>query len=445
MGRLISPAVFLSLGIAPLLWAAAPDKKPSPAPTIEAWIEQLGDKDFQRREAASKALAALGAAGLPALQKGRSHPDPEVRRRLEELIPPLERTLTLAPKRITLHLTNKPINDVIDELSKQTGYRFAGLESLGSNGDKLVYSFHFEQVPFWQALDRVCEAGGFVLQQNYYGDDSLRLFHQPESYVPFVSYNGAFKVMATGFNYNRTNQFAHIIRNQPSQHSSESLQVNFTLAAEPKLPLLKLGPVRLSTAEDEEKQSMLPSMEGGNGVWGGRSFYSGGGYRSFVQQTQAMLILPSRTSRTVKILKGIIPVTLLADQKPAVATDRLLSAKGKKFKTGAATFYVEDVQELAGKQYQIKMSVTEEGDDGPNDWTRIQSLQQRIEIQDAKGNKNQFFFNSVGSGGINSAQYTFTVQPGDAAKVGPPAKLVYYSWVLMEHEVAFDFKDLPLP
>src|SRR5437899_6627299 len=107
MRRLIRPAVFLGIGIAPLLWAAAPEKTSSRSPPIASLIEQLGDKDFQRREAASRALAALGAEALPALQKNRSHPDPEIRRRLEELIPPLERTLTLAPKRVTLHLLNK--------------------------------------------------------------------------------------------------------------------------------------------------------------------------------------------------------------------------------------------------------------------------------------------------------------------------------------------------
>ena len=90
------------------------------------------------------------------------------------------------------------------------------------------------------------------------------------------------------------------------------------------------------------------------------------------------------------------------------------------------------------------MSVTEESKDGPNDWTRIQSLQQRMEIQDEKGNKQQFYFNSVGTNGVNTAQYTLTVGP-NGAKIGPPAKLVYYAWVLMEHEVSFEFRDLPLP
>src|SRR5205807_10450870 len=130
--------------------------KPGATLPIEPLIEQLADKDFQRREAASKALAAAGTEALPALQKARAHPDPEVRRRLDELIPPLERALALAPKRITLHVANRPIREIIDELTKQTGYKFAGLENQGGESDKQVYTFHFDSVPFWPALDQVC-------------------------------------------------------------------------------------------------------------------------------------------------------------------------------------------------------------------------------------------------------------------------------------------------
>ncbi|HLJ96049.1 MAG TPA: hypothetical protein VKU02_22935 [Gemmataceae bacterium] len=446
MLRLLSPALLIGFGLLPLSRADAPPPKPPAPPRIESLIGQLADQDFRRRAAATRALAALGTEALPALQQARSHPDPEVRRRLDELIPPMERMLALAPKQITLHMTNRPIREIFGELSKQTGYKFAGLENQPGEQNKQVYTFDFDGVPFWQAMDQVCEAGGFVLQQNYQSDDSLRLFYQPDSYVPFVSYDGAFKVIPTGFNYSRSNHFAQIMRNRPDQQRFESLHVNLTLAVEPKLPILRVGSVRLSMAEDEERHSMLPAgTETANGMWAGRHSYYGGGYRSYVQQTQALLILPSRTSRTVRILKGVIPVTLLADQKPAVITDRILAAKGKKFTSGAATFIIEDVSELAGKQHQIKISVTEDSKDSPNDWTRIQSLQQRIELQDEKGNKEQFYFNSIGSNGINSAQYTLTVGPNDNAKIGPPARLVYYSWILMEHEVPFELKDLPLP
>ncbi len=448
MPRPVWIALCLNLSVALPAFGITPDQKPASAtPAIQPLIEQLTNRDFRVRDAAHKALAALGTEALPALIKGRAHSDPEVRRRLDELIPPLERAVTLMPQRVTLHMTNKSLKDVLAELSNQTKYKIAPVDNLGNGeADKVVHTFHFDKVPFWEALDRISQAGGLVLQHNYYGDDQLRLY-AGDSYVPFNYYNGPFKVMATGFYYNRSNQFAQLPRNpaQQGQPTSESLQLNMTIAVEPKLPILKVGAVRLATAEDDEKNSMLPNVNvNGMGMWNQR-FYYGGGYRSYVHQTQASLLWPSKTSRIVKTLKGAIPVTLLADQKPSVVTERILSAKGKKFTVGAATFNFDDVSEMPGRQYQIKLSVSEDAKDNPNDWTRIQTLQQRLELQDDKGNKQQFYFNSISTNGPNSAQFTFVVQPNGNAKAGPPTKLVYYAWILMEHEVDFELRDLPLP
>jgi len=170
-----------------------------------------------------------------------------------------------------------------------------------------------------------------------------------------------------------------------------------------------------------------------------------GWYRGYVQQAQANLSWPSKSSRTVKLLKGIIPVTLLADQKPSIVTDRILSSKGKKFKVGDATFHIEDITEMPGNQYQIKLSVTENSKDAPNDYSRIQTIQQRLELQDDKGNKLYSYMNMMNWGGPNNAQFTLVVQPPGNAKIGKPAKLIYSAWILMEHEIAFEFRNLPLP
>jgi hypothetical protein len=57
------------------------------AERIAALIRQLGDDNFARREAASKALAALGEKALAALRtKAVANPDPEIRRRAEKLL-----------------------------------------------------------------------------------------------------------------------------------------------------------------------------------------------------------------------------------------------------------------------------------------------------------------------------------------------------------------------
>jgi hypothetical protein len=451
MARFVCLAVVFGLAVTPFLLGDVPTSKPVTASSVPQLIEQLANKDFRVRDTASKAIASLGVDALPELQKGRSHADPEVRRRLDELIPPLERTLTLMPKRVTLHMTNKSIGDVLKELTRQTGYKLAPWEGQpNAAGGKAVYTFHFDKLPFWEALDKVCEASGMVLQQNYWGDDSLHFILQ-DSYVPFNYYLGPFKVMATGFAYNRTNNFGQLPRNPlqavvpgQGQQGSESLTVSLTIAVEPKLPIIRVGMVKLTVAEDEEKHSMLPNGDASpNAMWNQR-FYYGGGYRSFFHQAQASLVWPSKSSRVVKTLKGLIPVTLLADQKPAIVTEKLTASKGKKFKVGAASFHIEDVAELPGKQYQVKMSITEDSNDNSGDYTRINSLQQRIELLDSKGNKHHFYFNNIANNSPTSIQLTMTVQPA-GPNLGPPTKLLYYAWVLMEHEVPFEFKDLPLP
>ena len=63
-----------------------PDKKPADGATIERLIRQLGSDRFDKREEASKALLALGDAGLPALRKAQDDPDPEIRRRVDQLL-----------------------------------------------------------------------------------------------------------------------------------------------------------------------------------------------------------------------------------------------------------------------------------------------------------------------------------------------------------------------
>jgi len=54
---------------------------------IEALVRQLGDRSFDRREHAQQRLAALGEEALPALVARLRDPDPEIARRVVELLP----------------------------------------------------------------------------------------------------------------------------------------------------------------------------------------------------------------------------------------------------------------------------------------------------------------------------------------------------------------------
>jgi hypothetical protein len=407
-----------------------------PAPAVGQWIEQLGHRDFRVREKASKALEELGPEALPALRKAKDHPDPEVRRRLGDLIAPLETTLLLAPKRVTLRLAQKPLRAAVAELTKQTGYK---IEVYGGN-DNNVYNFQIDNLPFWDAIDQVCATCGLVVQHGW-GDERLRLYRQ-EGQTPYIHHAGLFRVVAEGFNHQRGIQFGVARRNllvpgDRSEHFSFALSI----ASEPRLPLLALGPVKVSAAADEQNNSLVPAERDG---FSAQHFYGYYG-RGLSQQAQVNLAPPTRDARMVRLIRGTIPVTVLVQQKPHITVDNVLGAKGKKFKADNTTLDIEDVRLMPDKSYQIKLSLNEPRKDNPNDYTWINSIAQRLELRDAKGNKYQSHGTNWSNTSPTSVQGTFMFGSAGNAALGPPAKFIYYTWVSLQHHVAFEFRDLPLP
>jgi hypothetical protein len=442
-------AMFLSPGLAPLVLADAPSAGKTPGASIEPLIEQLGNPDYRKRDRAAQQLEAEGTKILPELRKAMGHPDAEVRRRVADLIPKIELAAILAPKRVSLKVSAKTLKEICDEIGKQTGYK---IESWPGDPKK-AYTFDFENLTFWEAIDRVCQASGLGVQQSY-GDTIVRL--QPhEAQSPFVYYEGAFRFVATSFQHFRQVDFAPPGRGQPQAVRSESLTLSFTVYAEPKLPFLGMGEVRLTAAYDSDKNSMLVATGGGtdvdmmgNGMMRGRfiSRYNGG-YRALAAPTEVRLNRPSEKATAAKIIRGSIPVTLLSEEKAVVVADDILKAKGKKTKVGNTSFSFEDVTELANtKQLQIKVTITEDNKENPNDYTWMNTMYQRIELLDAKGNKYQVNGTNWHNNGPNFVQMTWTYAlPPNVAKVEGPAKFIFHQWTTLPHQVSFEFKDLPLP
>jgi hypothetical protein len=445
MRWLVSLTALVALGLTVPVRGDPPPTKPAVSVSVEDWIERLASRDYRTRQAASAALLAKGPTALPALRQARGHPDAEVRRRVAVLIAALERDVALKPKRITLNLDHKPLADAITELARQSGYKIRPADGAGKGPQTpKSYTFHYEDLLFWEALDKVCEAGGLV-PQLHAGQDTINLLPQ-DSYVPFKCYDGSFRLLATGFSYFRNVQFGQVPRNnlRVGRQGWESLSVNLTLAVEPRLPILRLGQVHLTRAEDDENHSLAPDDNSYLwGRWFGRRYYRMGMQRNFTMDTSVSLLTPSRTARSVKILSGTLSVTLLADEKPFVVTDNLAAAKGKKIKVGTATITIGDVSKIGSTQQQIHVGFTDEGSNNPYDFDGIYSVGQRLEIQDAKGEKIPFYSSFQSINWPCSCEMMLTTQPMAKSKV--PAKLVYKVWTLLEHEVAFEFKDLPLP
>jgi hypothetical protein len=75
------------LALSPL-WAAAPPTSPKWA---DGLVEQLGDDDFNTREAAAKALDKAGGDAVPALRRGLQSPDAEIRSRSLKIAKSIEK------------------------------------------------------------------------------------------------------------------------------------------------------------------------------------------------------------------------------------------------------------------------------------------------------------------------------------------------------------------
>src|SRR5262245_34338666 len=99
-------------------------KQPVTQPTVAELVQQLGADSYQARTQAWKRLEQLTTDSLPELQEAlKQTQDAEIKRRLEQLIPSLERTAALTPTRLSLTIQNKPVRDAIQEIAKKTGYR----------------------------------------------------------------------------------------------------------------------------------------------------------------------------------------------------------------------------------------------------------------------------------------------------------------------------------
>jgi hypothetical protein len=420
---------------------------PAPAP-VEQLIEQLGSRDYRVREAAGRTLEARGEDALPVLRKSVATADPEIRRRLALLTQNIDRKVMLSAKRVSLHLKDKPLKEAISSLSQQTGYKIDVQEN--GNQPQPRLTLNLDHVSFWAALEKLCLVAGLTIQMND-GQEGIQLYFQ-DTFSPYVHHSGPFRFVAGNFQYNNNINLNSLPRRGiDTNQDSETLMFYFMINPEPKLPLLGIGQPKLTEALDDRGQSMMfpQPVDQAQELEMQQAFYRGNnGYRSWNQQASINLLWPTKEARTLKSIKGSLPVTLLSEQRPDVVVENLLKVKNKKYAGKFADIEVDSATEN-NRQVQITIQIKRSNNDtfDPNDASWNNTIQQRLEVQDAKGNKyySQGITNYINSQ-PNMIHATFSFMGNvNGAQCGPPTKMIYYHWVSLPHQVDFEFKDLPLP
>ena len=400
-------------------------------------VARLGSPDFSEREQASRDLWHLGTDALDGIEAMRKTvADPETRRRLDEIIAKLELARLTTPTRVTIQLSDATQEKAFARIAKESGYdiKASGLQA----GSKRSYDM--TDVPFWQAVDTVCvDAGATAQHQDDEGN--LRVYNN-SSYSPYVAYSGPFKIVATNVNASQSLQLANISRDNPHTNSGDSLNIGFQIYAEPKTPLVGVGPVVVDKAIDENGSSLVRRDDNQSRT---SRYSSRMNYRSFNMSASANLARSDRNARTIKELHGTVPVMILTEIRPEITISELVAEKEYNGEGKAFKLTVTEVVDLKpGIGFTAKFD--RKGGD-PNDYSWYNTLRQRVAVLDKDGNK-------FASNGVNYQQssqstctlkMTFRPQDANGRKLGKPAKLVVYDWITSTTDLAFTFKDVPLP
>lgn len=440
-------------GPAPAPPGVAPAEPSAPAtipevqldPVIAGLVADLGSPDYKVREKAGATLEAKGEKALPQLRVALGKTEnPEVARRLSVLVRKMDYDRLVAPKRITLAMKDKPVKDVLDEITKQTGYKFE--YQPGGPGEK--HTFEFDKMPFWQAVDKVANAAGMVVYTDY-DDEIVRIYNQ-DSYNPHIAYAGPFRFMATQINTNRSIQLSGISRRGGfNNRQQEYINLSFQIQSEPKNPILGATQAELSVATDDTGVSLVPPKDPNNF---NRSNYGfNGGSRGHNAYAGVNLVRGGRDATAIKVLKGKVGIIMLSGTIPELIIPEPAKVKNKKFAARSAELDIDSVTEANG-QYTVSLTARQLGgggnEDDPNDYNWNATIGQRLELVDEKGNKYRNYgpnINNANGGLSMTVQFGPDDRRGRPAKIGPPAKLVFNEWLSVTHEVTFEFRDIPLP
>ena len=411
------------------------------ASAVAPLIAQLGSPDYRAREKAGRDLLALGDRALPALKAALpTVEDPEANRRLQVIVAKLDGDRLRSPRRVTLKVTDKSPKEIVTEIARQSGYV---IRCDDEGHPKVRLSFDLAGVPFWEALDKVCDAAGLIVSEQ--GEDGSLAVYYNDTYNPHVCYDGPFKVVATNVNSGRGLQLAGLSRRQPNPRQPEYLNLNLSLLSEPKAAVVGIGTPVVTKAVDDRGGSLAPPPDGSPaGLHDSLYLGAAPAFRSFNTNFGLSLVRPDRAAESVKELRGKVPVMLLAEVRPEITVPDLLKVRKKRF-AGRTVELDVITADFQNDVLTLDLTFRRRGGD-PDDYGWLNTLAVRTEVLDAAGAKLRFNgVNNQNNGpGVCGMQLQFTTQ-GGATKAGKPATLQFVEWVTVTRDVNFVLKDLPLP
>jgi hypothetical protein len=454
---------------ASLALAAALGQAPPPSPMD--LVVRLGSARYTEREAAAKALEARGRQALPALRAVLDSQDPEVRTRASSLVQKIEGALLTQPTLVSLDFHDQPLPEVIKALNDRTGIRLALVpENAPTWAQTRITLQDSAPLPFWKAVDRLCDAAGLQYNAMAHGLPNVRepMLHLyaggPNPQGP-TSDQGPFRARLVSLHYQRDLNFdvrTPAFANRPglphppsparpgNPAISEQFFAQVQVQAEPRLSVCQSGPLKILEAVDDRGESLAIAPSGPGGLQ--RSYSSFGSTSGSVLQLQVFLRHPKASGPAIAKLRGSIPL-VIATRKLNPLVVPLAGSAGKSFHNDEVNVTVRDIRiNPDSHQTSIELGIRATGHPSeafadpvapgqPLVIHRPETHQQQIEVTDAQGRVIPWYHSSFDAEG---SRFTLTLTP-HAPVQATPTELRYYGLARASTEVVFEFFDVPMP
>ncbi len=302
----------LPVPVVPL--ATATGNRPAPPAQVAGWIEELGAGEARLRDRAARSLVEVGPPALGALSKAAAHPKAEVRRRAGDVRDQIEVARAVAPRLVGLKLTDAPLADAVEALARQSAIPLRYAPGLAGGVPRRV-TLHLNNVPFWEALDRLCRAGGLAYE---FEGGALRLREGALPPGGAVAYAGPFRLEMASLNRHRSLHLADRVA-----RSGERLDVHLGRLSEPRSALLGLGDFRVSEAKDERGEPLLPAPALLPSARTGAP-----GLAPSFERVEASFLLSDRPGKRLQEMKSVLPVEVMVGRQQLLAIGPLAPFRG---------------------------------------------------------------------------------------------------------------------
>ena len=465
----------------------------SPPPTPQVLVAQLGSDHYPEREAALKALEALGADALPALQAAAKSDDLTVRRAAAPLVAKIERAAEsakrLTPKTTSLSLKNVPLGSAVNTLKARTGVNIVLDANRVADPLRLV-TCETAELPVWEVVEAFCKAAGvrevFSAELEVPKTEKRgRGYYTPPppppnaDAVPITLADGkadslpgsratAVRVLALPANYSG---------NRVTLGTGE-VTLNFDLTPLPGLGWSEVAGVRIKRVIDDAgrvgcagtPRDNSPSSDSYD-PFGGVVFMGGGrvamrwdfdgnpippGWHPNPRATPVLLKLATPDAKSLKLLEGTVVGEITVQNQPLIAAENPSRHVGSPLTgPGGLTLSIQEVRGVANGATAVRVQLASPSafaarrrgfamNLGWQDPLRPTQGNQ-IRAYDAKGELLTPSSSGVTEMNDDGITTTMTYNMTFRADKGAPAKLVVVGSKQVAVEVPFRMENVPLP